>query len=146
MSANLLEAEVEAVSGIILSEFASDRPGYYGADPEGSDNVNESIYATVFDPVVGTVALKVVLGIAASFVGRLFYDKWKTARTRGHLESLAQEIAGRLEGELPQVEPVHSDRLRADVLAVLIQEGLSEAQANAVFDKAIAVIGDRFRR
>jgi hypothetical protein len=141
MSANPLEADVNAVSGIIVSELAPDR-----ADSEGSDNVKESLYLSGIDPVIAAMALKVVLGIAASFLGRLLYDTWKAARTRSHLESLADEIAGRLKGELPKVEPVDSDKLRADILGVLSLEGLSEAQANAIFDKAIAVITDKFRR
>jgi hypothetical protein len=141
MSAESFEADVEAVSGIIVGELAPDR-----ADSDFSDNRNESLYSTGIDPVVAGMALKVVLGIAASFLGRLFYDAWKTARTRKHLESLADEISGRLRGEVPKVEPVDRDSVRADVLGVLTLEGLSEAQANAVFDKAIAVVSDRFRR
>lgn len=136
MSADPLEADVQAVSGIIVDELA---------DPDGPDNVKESLYLTGVDPVVATMALKVVLGIAASFLGRLFYDTWKAARTRKHLESLAEQISGRLKGELPKVEPVDSNKLRADVLGVLTLEGLSEAQANAVFDKAIVAISDKFR-
>jgi hypothetical protein len=136
-----LDADVKAVSVMIVDELTPDR-----ADPEGSDNTKESLYSTGIDPVVAAIALKVVLGIAASFLGRLFYDTWKSARTRKHLESLADEVAGRLKGELPKVEPVDSDKVRADVLAVLTLEGLSEAQANAVFDKAIAVVSDKFRR
>jgi hypothetical protein len=136
-----LDADVKAVSVMIVDELAPDR-----ADPEDSDNTKESLYSTGIDPVVAAIALKVVLGIAASFLGRLFYDTWKSARTRKHLESLADEVAGRLKGELPKVEPVDSDKVRADVLAVLTLEGLSEAQANAVFDKAIAVVSDKFRR
>jgi hypothetical protein len=141
VSANSLDADVKAVSVMIVDELTPDR-----ADPEGSDNTKESLYSTGIDPVVAAIALKVVLGIAASFLGRLFYDTWKSARTRKHLESLADEVAGRLKGELPKVEPVDSDKVRADVLAVLTLEGLSEAQANAVFDKAIAVVSDKFRR
>jgi hypothetical protein len=141
VSANSLDADVKAVSVMIVDELAPDR-----ADPEDSDNTKESLYSTGIDPVVAAIALKVVLGIAASFLGRLFYDTWKSARTRKHLESLADEVAGRLKGELPKVEPVDSDKVRADVLAVLTLEGLSEAQANAVFDKAIAVVSDKFRR
>lgn len=137
MSASSLEADVEAVSRIIVDELV---------DSDGSDNVKESVYVAGVDPVVATIALKVVLGIAASFLGRLFYDAWKAARTRKHLQSLAEEISGRLKAELPKVEPVDSDRLRADVLAVLTLEGLSEAQAHVVFDKAIAVVSDKFRR
>ena len=68
MSASSLEADVEAVSRIIVDKLV---------DPDGSDNVKESLYAAAVDPVVATLALKVVLGIAASFVGRLFYDAWK---------------------------------------------------------------------
>ena len=136
MSADPLEADVQAVSGIIVDELA---------DADGPDNVKESLYLTGVDPVVATMALKVVLGIAASFLGRLFYDTWKAARTRKHLESLAEQISGRLKGELPKVEPVDSNKLRADVLGVLTLEGLSEAQANAVFDKAIVAISDKFR-
>jgi hypothetical protein len=141
VSANSLDADVKAVSIMIVDELTPDR-----ADPEASDNTKESLYSTGIDPVVAAIALKVVLGIAASFLGRLFYDTWKSARTRKHLESLADEVAGRLKGELPKVEPVDSDKVRADVLAVLTLEGLSEAQANAVFDKAIAVVSDKFRR
>jgi hypothetical protein len=141
VSANSLDADVKAVSVMIVDELTPDR-----ADPEGSDNTKESLYSTGIDPVVAAIALKVVLGIAASFLGRLFYDTWKSARTRKHLESLADEVAGRLKGELPKVEPVDSDKVRADVLAVLTLEGLSETQANAVFDKAIAVVSDKFRR
>jgi hypothetical protein len=141
VSANSLDADVKAVSVMIVDELTPDR-----ADPEGSDNTKESLYSTGIDPVVAAIALKVVLGIAASFLGRLFYDRWKSARTRKHLESLADEVAGRLKGELPKVEPIDSDKVRADVLAVLTLEGLTEAQANAVFDKAIAVVSDKFRR
>lgn len=139
MSANPLEAEVDTVTGLIVDELATDRGR--------PDNANESIYALGVDPTVVTVALKVVLGIAASFLGRLLYDRWKAARTRKHLDSLADEITGRLEAKLPpKVEPVDAGTLRADVLALLTQEGLSETQAQAVFDQAIAVIGERFRR
>ena len=141
MAASPFEADVKAVSGMIVDELAPDR-----TDPEDSDNVNESLFSTGIDPVVAAMALKVVLGIAASFLGRLFYDTWKSARTRKHLESLADDIAGRLHGGPPKVEPVDVDKVRADVLDVLILEGLSEAQAHAVFDKAIAVVSDKFRK
>lgn len=139
MTANALETEVDTVTGLIVDELAPER--------DRPDHAHESIYALGLDPTVVEVALKVVLGIAASFVGRLLYDRWKTARTRQHLDSLADEITGRLEAELPpRVERVDDDTLRADVLRVLTLEGLSEAQAKAVFDRAVTVVGERFRR
>jgi hypothetical protein len=141
MGVSSLQDDVETVTGLLVGELAPSR-----TDFERPENSKESLYVTGIDPTIAAMALKVVLGIAASFLGRLFYDRWKAARTRGHLDSLAKEISGRLEGELPKGEAVDSDKLRADVLGLLTLEGLSEEQARAVFDQALAVISERFRR
>lgn len=76
---------------------------------------------------------KVALPIACGFVSRLLYDKY-TDLKKSKVDAARKELAAM---PLDRREPVEESRILADQTRVLVDEGIPEAEAKVVVERAI---------
>ncbi len=86
------------------------------------------------------VAAKVALPALAGFVGRDFYEKWKTPANREELETLRRVLVG---SKMDAETGVPYQELLADATGKLVAEGLAPKAARDVADRVLRGIASQ---
>lgn len=99
---------------------------------EASNQQEEKLRITGLEPIILGIALKAVIGAAASLSSKILYDKWTSAHSRDDLDKIIKELSRATAGSAGQ--PADAKAAREGVINSLTLEGLTRGQAEKVCD------------
>lgn len=85
--------------------------------------------------LLGFLAVKVVIPIACSLVGRILYDKYKDLQTDSQAQKAREEIVSS-QNLAYEGEPVGEQLVIQEVSAILVSEGISKEHAQRIVSES----------
>ncbi|HKS26429.1 MAG TPA: hypothetical protein VJS44_01355 [Pyrinomonadaceae bacterium] len=86
--------------------------------------------------ILAFIGAKIVVPIITGFISRAIYEKYKDAHTASKLEEARREILASQPGQ----DPVDEQTIKEDISAILVREGIPQAQAEKVVAETLESI------